>query len=106
MALHDEDDFENYRLGDAERARRNGGAGRGAADDHDAPDPRDIVPDDLSTYRCQKCRKWILENTERCPYCQQWQSHSRFNKPMWFLATAIALVTLITIGILHGRHFW
>ena len=104
MAIQDEDDFENYRLGDAARARRN--AGHNAADDHDDPDSRDLVPDDLATLRCQKCRKWILETTERCPYCHHWQARSRFNKPLWFMATAIACIALMAIAIIYGWHFW
>ena len=99
MAVED-DDFENYRLGDAQR-RRDGEYDR--EDSRDEPDPRDLVPDELATLRCQNCGKWILELTHRCPYCKHIQEERRSRKPFWFVIalglSIIGAILVILIGI-------
>ena len=99
MAVED-DDFENYRLGDAQRRRD------GDYDDDDSrddPDPRDLVPDEMATVRCQNCSKWILEMTARCPYCKQMQMERASRKPLWFVIalgfSIIGAILVILIGI-------
>jgi hypothetical protein len=93
MAVED-DDFENYQLGDAQR-RRDGEYDED--DSRDDPDPRDLVPDELATIRCQHCRKWILELTHRCPYCKQLQLERTSRKPFWFV---VALAMAIVVAVL------
>ncbi|MGN6370558.1 MAG: hypothetical protein ACTHN5_20085 [Phycisphaerae bacterium] len=100
MAVED-DDFENYRLGDAQR-RRDGDFGD---DSRDEPDARDLVPDELATVRCQHCRKWILELTHRCPYCKHIQEERGSRKPFWFVIalglSIIGAILMILIGIAY-----
>lgn len=92
MAIYD-DDTEN---GD-------GGKGaRGRDDDweveDDGPDDRDLVPDEQVTVRCTACRKWIFEDTVRCPYCKQMQlEFEKEKKPVWFMATVV-----ICVGAMGG----
>ncbi|HUO09737.1 MAG TPA: hypothetical protein VM008_15625 [Phycisphaerae bacterium] len=94
----DDDDFENYRLGDAQR-RRDGEYDED--DSRDEPDPRDLVPDEMATVRCQDCGKWILEMTHRCPYCKHLQRDRSSRKPFWFMiAMGLAIIVMILMILL------
>ena len=95
MAIED-DDFENYRLGDAQR-RRDGEYDE--EDSRDEPDARDLVPDEMATVKCQGCGKWILEMTHRCPYCKHVQEERGSRKPLW-IVLGVGFGILAVIGLI------
>lgn len=93
MPTHDDDDF----FQGFEESRRPRGGGKGGDSwDLDDPDVRDLAPDDFATIRCTHCRKLILEDSIRCPYCKEWQTGAKRNrKPLWFVITAIVCILVI-----------
>jgi predicted amidophosphoribosyltransferase len=53
--------------------------------------------DDEPTVPCPSCRRDILEDSPRCPYCGRYiseEDHAGPKKPLWIIATA-----LICLGI-------
>ena len=98
----DDDDFENYRLGDAQR-RRDGNFDDD--DSRDEPDTRDLVPDEMATVRCQSCRKWILEMTVRCPYCKHMQEERQSRKPLWFVLMVGVCIIMVILAVLMGISY-
>jgi uncharacterized OB-fold protein len=59
----------------------------------DGPDVADIVPDELTTVRCTSCKKYIFEDSVRCPYCKHLQLEDERNrKPRWLVLTAIVCI--------------
>ena len=49
--------------------------------------------DDEPTVPCPYCRREILEDAPRCPYCEQYISaadHGSSKKPLWVIVTARA----------------
>ncbi len=88
-----------------ESPRRGGGRGGGGGERgdswdvvDDAPDHRDIVPDEYTTVRCTRCRKLIFEDSVSCPYCKTIQLEDHRNKrPLWWIITV-----LLCIGVLGG----
>jgi hypothetical protein len=55
-------------------------------------DSGDDDPDDEVTVPCPFCKRQILEDTPRCPYCEQYLSESDFargSKPPWVIVTAV-----------------
>ncbi|HVX83525.1 MAG TPA: hypothetical protein VH253_01785 [Phycisphaerae bacterium] len=103
MPAFEDDDFygdESSRPGS--RARRGGrGGGAGGNDDDswdiqdDGPDDRDLVPDEMPTVRCTRCRKLIFEDSITCPYCKTLQLAEHTAKPRWFLLTVILCIFLL-----------
>ncbi len=76
------------------------GERRGAEpnDEWDDPDERDLAPDEMAMVRCTNCRKWIIEETVRCPYCKMMQLEGpHHGKPFWFVI-ALALAILGTLS--------
>ena len=93
MASFEDDD--DSRSGEVPRARGRGGQG-GARDDswdRDSPDIADITPDDLGTVRCQSCKKYIFEDSVRCPYCKHLQLEEPVHrKPLWIILAAVLCI--------------
>lgn len=70
-------------------------------DELDDIDSRDENPlesdmddsDDPDMVTCPNCRKWIVEESERCPKCGHYvDSHEPERVPLWVWITAIALL--------------
>lgn len=62
-------------------------------DDEDEADDVDEEP----TVPCPSCRREILEDSPRCPYCERYisaEDHAGDRKPAWVILTA-----LICLGI-------
>jgi hypothetical protein len=62
-------------------------------DDADLGDDSDEEP----TVPCPCCRREILEDSPRCPYCERYisaEDHAGHRKPLWVTATA-----LICLGV-------
>jgi hypothetical protein len=105
-SFEDDDDYQNFRFEEEQKsARRPAGRGgrkgkeRDDSWDRDDLDLADVAPDDLGTVRCTECRKWIFEESIRCPYCKHLQlEDEQQRKPRWVILAAIA-------GIL-GMVFW
>lgn len=77
----DDQDDERYDWDDAEDD-----PGDGAEEGEDEP-----------TVPCPSCRREILEDSPRCPYCERYLSaedHAGAGRPAWIIATA-----LICLGI-------
>jgi hypothetical protein len=91
MASFEEDDDSRY--GDRPRARGGHGGARDDSWDRDSPDIADITPDDLGTVRCQNCKKYIIEDSVRCPYCKHLQlEEPSHKKPLWIIIAAILCI--------------
>jgi hypothetical protein len=94
MPAFDDDDYSF----DEHPARGAGRTGDGESWDveDEGPDDRDLVPDEMTTVRCTHCRKYIFEDTIRCPYCAHLQLESEAErKPLWFVTTVLILVGLL-----------
>jgi hypothetical protein len=55
-------------------------------------DGADDDSDDEVTVPCPFCKRQILEDTPRCPYCEQYlseQDFARGSKPLWVIVTAV-----------------
>ena len=53
--------------------------------------------DDEPTVSCPACRREILEDTPRCPWCGRYVSatdHTGRKRPLWVLATALACLAM------------
>jgi len=64
--------------------------------DDDAADIGDDAEDE-PTVPCPSCRREILEDSPRCPYCEQYiseEDHPSRRQPVWIIVTA-----LICLGI-------
>ena len=65
----------------------------GGPDDDEAE-----ADDDEPTIECPSCRREILEDSPRCPYCEQYLSaedHASPRRPMWVIVTAIVCLAAI-----------
>jgi hypothetical protein len=70
-------------------------------DDTDEWDDDDVDVDDDSddepTVPCPFCKREILEDTPRCPHCEQYLSEDDFargSKPVWVVATAVVCLLI------------
>jgi len=57
-------------------------------DDADPGDDSDEEP----TVPCPYCRREILEDVPRCPFCERYisaEDHAALTKPLWIIATAL-----------------
>ena len=64
-----------------------------AADDADTGDDSDEEP----TVPCPSCRRDILEDSPRCPYCERYisaEDHAGPGKPLWIIATALVCLAV------------
>jgi hypothetical protein len=53
--------------------------------------------DDDNTVPCPFCKRPILEDTPRCPYCEQYLSEADFargSKPLWVIVTAVVCLVV------------
>ncbi len=108
-----EDDLGNFEEA-RPPARRGGGRGErynkgeGWDVEDDGLDDRDLVPDEMTTVRCTHCRKYIFEDSIRCPYCKDLQLESdRGHKPFWFVATVIFCIGVMGgFSVLYLFGFW
>jgi hypothetical protein len=70
-----------------------------AEDDSDeSPDEGFAHDDDEPTVPCPYCRREILEDAERCPYCENYISAEDappVAKPLWIIAGAVACLLAI-----------
>ena len=86
MPPHDDDSIDNYAFEDYQNS-----------------------PDDVETVRCTRCKKHILEDSERCPYCGHYQlADERNRKPLWFVVTVVVCVILcaLIIGGIMSIYPW
>lgn len=63
------------------------------AEDSDGFDDSDDEP----TVPCPSCGREILEDSPRCPYCEQYISaddHAAARKPLWVIATALICLAI------------
>ena len=61
-------------------------------EEDDADGDADQDSDDEPTVPCPFCRREILEDSPRCPYCERYLSaedHAGQRKPTWVIATAL-----------------
>jgi hypothetical protein len=69
-------------------------------EDEDWPDDWDDDP----TIPCPHCRREILEDAERCPYCERYLSRDdapRPRKPWWIVAGVIVCLYMV-----YRWNFW
>lgn len=62
-------------------------------DDGDGLDDSDDEP----TVPCPSCRREILEDSPRCPYCERYiseEDHATSSKPLWVIATALVCLAI------------
>lgn len=67
---------------------------RDPEDDDDWPDDWDDEP----TMPCPHCRREILEDAERCPYCEHYLSREdapRERKPWWIIVGVIVCLYVV-----------
>ena len=60
--------------------------------------------EDEPTVPCPFCRREILEDSPRCPYCERYVSaedHAGQRKPDWIIATAVACLGIAIWWIFH-----
>ena len=65
--------------------------------DDDDSDSGDQDPDDEPTVPCPYCRREILEDSPRCPFCEQYISAEDSpgpGKPFWVVATALICLAI------------
>ena len=63
----------------------------------DDSDSGDQDPDDEPTIPCPYCRREILEDSPRCPFCEQYISAEDSpgpGKPFWVVATALICLAI------------
>jgi predicted nucleic acid-binding Zn ribbon protein len=63
-------------------------------EDEDWPDDRDDEP----TMPCPRCGREILEDAERCPYCERYLSKEdapRPRKPWWIIIGVVACLCVV-----------
>jgi hypothetical protein len=106
-SFEDDDESQNFRFEEGQRpARRRGGRKGEERDDswdRDDPEIADLTPDDLGTVRCTQCKKWIFEDSVRCPYCKHLQLEDDHNrKPRWIVFAAIACIIGMAFWLLIG----
>jgi RNA polymerase subunit RPABC4/transcription elongation factor Spt4 len=107
MPAFEDDDL--FRDDPPSRARNHGRDGRDDDSwdvEDDGPDDRDLVPDEMTTVRCTRCKKLIFEDSVTCPYCKSIQLADHAPKARWFLLTVILCLFLMASGavtwILHA----
>jgi len=104
MPAFDDDDPRNIPFEDVPRhdsRRRDQHGEHHDSWDLDAPARRGIAPDDLNAIRCDSCRKLILEDSLRCPYCGDLQfEQETFDRPFWLIA-----IVVFCAGALGGFAF-
>jgi hypothetical protein len=66
----------------------------------DGPDDDDAEADDDDepTIECPSCRREILEDSPRCPYCEHYLSAEDLaspRRPMWVIVTAIVCLAAV-----------
>ncbi len=64
-------------------------------DGTDSGDDQDS--DDEPTVPCPSCRREILEDSPRCPYCERYLSaedHAALRKPPWVIVTALVCLAV------------
>jgi len=77
-------------------------------EDKDLPQEADLddEDDDLEEMTCPSCRRYVTEDTQKCPYCGEWiipEESSRRGWPRWLFIGAVLLMlwaVLRWIGIL------
>ena len=91
MPVYDDDETSSF-----EEPRRSPRDWRDEDSLDEGPDVRDMVPDDFTTVRCTQCRKYIFEESIRCPYCKHLQLESEQNrKPLWhWIAVFLCILVL------------
>lgn len=74
------------------------------ASDDDSVDELDTPADDRTTIRCPRCRKFIFDDAEQCPYCKTWITgeEATGQKPLWFIITAIVCLIIALLWVLRG----
>lgn len=58
---------------------------------------------DESTLPCPSCRREILEDSPRCPYCGRYlteEDHAGPGKPVWVIATALVCLAMAVWWVL------
>jgi hypothetical protein len=97
MPAFDDDDLQNYENARFRpRGRHDDDTASWDVDDDTVDDQ--VVPDEFTTVRCTRCRKFIFEDSIRCPYCKHMQlEEEQHRRPLWFVATVI-----VCVGIMGG----
>lgn len=94
MANHDDDDEPS-------------GSYRFPAPD-DSVDESETPADDRDTIRCPRCRKFIFDDAEQCPYCKTWLTGGQRagQRPTWFIITAIICLIIAILWVVGGYAGW
>ena len=104
MPAFEDDDFS--RDDRPYRARNQGRDDDSFGVDDDDVDDRDLVPDEMTTVRCTRCKKLIFEDSVTCPYCKSIQLADHASKPRWFFFTVILCIFLLLSGVVTALlHF-
>jgi predicted nucleic acid-binding Zn ribbon protein len=78
------------------------------AEDKDLPQESDLddEDDELEEMACPSCRRYVTEDTQKCPYCGEWiipEEPSRRGWPRWLFVGVVVLMLMAVlrwIGIL------
>ena len=72
-------------------------------DEWDESSPVEDVDDDEPTIPCPYCRHEIHEDSERCPYCEQYLSREEAPpgaKPWWLIAGVVLSLLVVCLWII------
>src|SRR5262245_30197964 len=73
-------------------------------DDWEEEDSDDFGDDDEPTIACPHCRRQIHEDSQRCPYCEQYLSAEDSppsRKPWWIIIGVIIALGIVLRWIIH-----
>jgi hypothetical protein len=72
-----------------------------AWDEEDFPEDAD----DESTVPCPCCHREILEDSPRCPFCEQWisaEDEAGPHRPLWVMMTALLCLGIAIFWVLRA----
>ena len=72
----------------------------------DDPDFEFDEDDEESTIPCPYCRRQIHEDSQRCPYCENYMSLEdapASRKPLWFVAGLVLGLSVVILWIVTSR---
>lgn len=79
-------------------------------DEEDEPDfEGDGDTDDAGTIDCPYCRREIIEDAVRCPYCGNYLSSEdapRESKPLWWLIGAVLALAASLVMVFAWHEGW
>jgi hypothetical protein len=101
----DEDD-EDWRRGGRDPEDLDDDSGDDDSGDDDSWDDDDS--DEEPTVPCPSCRRMILEDSPRCPYCERYiseEDHPGQSRPAWVIVTAVICLAIAVWWAMSALSF-